>query len=102
MSVESILRGHSIAHNSIQKSFALSSIEPQYLTLKTFLKNHNQDITSKFWGIEDDPKYLDRKKKKIDIYKKYEFPLIELSNSEINNLEEVLTRKLIQHKISLK
>jgi hypothetical protein len=55
-----------------------------------------------FWGIEDDPKYLERKKKKIEIYKKYEFPLIELSSSEINNLEEVLTRKLIQHKISLK
>jgi hypothetical protein len=55
-----------------------------------------------FWGIEDDPKYLERKKKKVEIYKRYEFPLIELSSSEINNLEEVLTRKLIQHKISLK
>ncbi len=64
--------------------------------------NSRPQVYIEFWGIEDDPKYLERKKKKIEIYNKYEFPLIELSNSEINNLEEVLTKKLIQHKISLK
>jgi len=64
--------------------------------------NNRPQVYIEFWGIQDDPKYLERKKKKIEIYKKYEFPLIELSSSEINNLEEVLTRKLIQHKISLK
>lgn len=55
-----------------------------------------------FWGLENDQKYLDRKNKKIDIYKKYEFPLIELTEPEMNNLEEVLTRKLIQCKFDLK
>lgn len=55
-----------------------------------------------FWGLENDPKYLDRKNKKIETYKKYEFPLIELTEPEINNLEEVLTRKLIINKFDLK
>ena len=64
--------------------------------------NARPQVYIEFWGLENDPKYSERKRKKIEIYKKYEFPLIEMTEPEINNLEEVLTRKLIQHKISLK
>lgn len=64
--------------------------------------NGRPQVYIEFWGLENDPKYLERKQKKIDIYTKYEFPLIQLTEPEINNLEEVLTRKLIQHKIALK
>jgi hypothetical protein len=64
--------------------------------------NGRPQVYIEFWGLENDVKYAERKKKKIEIYKKHEFPLIELSESEINNLEEILTRKLIQLKISLK
>ena len=64
--------------------------------------NGRPQVYIEFWGMDNDPKYSDRKQTKLEIYKKYEFPLIELTEPEINNLEEVLTRKLIQNKISLK
>jgi hypothetical protein len=52
-----------------------------------------------FWGLEDDPKYLERKKKKIDIYKKYELKLIELNEDDVRNLDDVLPKKLLKFSI---
>lgn len=48
-----------------------------------------------YWGSEDD-KYLARKAKKLEIYKKYNFNLIELYEKEISNLEDKLPAKLLQ------
>ncbi len=47
-----------------------------------------------YWGIENDKKYEERKKKKIEIYKKYGVPLIELNDHEVSNLDDHLPRKL--------
>lgn len=60
-----------------------------------------QAVWIEFWGLEDDPKYLERKKRKIEVYKQNEWPLIELRNADIENLEEVLTRLLLKHKIKV-
>jgi hypothetical protein len=54
-----------------------------------------------FWGIEDDPKYLDRKKKKLEIYKKYDFNLIELNEQDIQNLDDHLPKKLLKYNIKV-
>jgi len=54
-----------------------------------------------FWGMESDPKYAERKKVKVDLYRKNEFPLIELGDADINNLDDVLTKKLLQFKIKV-
>lgn len=54
-----------------------------------------------FWGLEDDPKYLDRKRKKLEIYKKYDFNLIELNEQDIQNLDDHLPKKLLKFNIKV-
>jgi very-short-patch-repair endonuclease len=49
-----------------------------------------------YWGYEHDPKYLARKKKKIELYRKYGFNLIELQDKEVQNLDDVLPRLLLK------
>lgn len=49
-----------------------------------------------YWGYENDPKYLARKEKKIEIYKKYGFNLIELQDQEVQNLDDVLPKLLLK------
>jgi hypothetical protein len=49
-----------------------------------------------YWGMENDPQYRERKAKKIDIYRKYGFKLIELNDTDVANLDDVLPRKLLQ------
>lgn len=54
-----------------------------------------------YWGMENDPKYLERKKIKQDLYKKYEFNLIELNDEEILNLDDHLPKKLLKFGIKV-
>lgn len=50
-----------------------------------------------YWGYENDSKYLHRKAKKQEIYKKYGFKLIELEDKDVQNLDDVLPRLLLKH-----
>ncbi len=50
-----------------------------------------------YWGYENDPKYLARKKQKIEIYNKYGFNLIELTDQDVQNLDDVLPRQLLKY-----
>lgn len=49
-----------------------------------------------YWGYENDQRYLDRKKAKLEIYSKYGFNLIELNDSEVQNLDDILPRLLLK------
>ncbi|UUZ81326.1 hypothetical protein LJK88_42715 [Paenibacillus sp. P26] len=49
-----------------------------------------------YWGLENDEKYLERKNIKLDIYNKYGFKLIELEDADIQNLDDILPRKLLK------
>ena len=60
-----------------------------------------ENVYIEFWGMEDDPKYAERKKVKIEIYKKYDFKLIELNDSEISNLDDHLPKKLLKYGIKV-
>ena len=60
-----------------------------------------QAVYIEYWGLENDPKYQERMKKKIEIYKKYEFPLIQLTDKEIENIDDELPRRLLQYKIKI-
>ncbi len=60
-----------------------------------------QAVYIEYWGLENDPAYQNRMKQKIEIYKKYDFPLIELTDKDIENIDDVLPRKLLQHKIKV-
>jgi len=50
-----------------------------------------------YWGYENDKKYLARKEKKISIYKKYGFNLIELNDKEVQNLDDLLPKMLLKY-----
>lgn len=60
-----------------------------------------QAVYIEYWGLENDPKYAERKKAKIEIYKNNDLSLIEISDSEILNLDDVLAKKLRQFKITV-
>lgn len=49
-----------------------------------------------YWNDSNDPKYLAHKTKKLAIYQKYELKLIQLNQSDIQNLDEVLPRLLLK------
>ncbi|MCE5280403.1 MAG: glycerol kinase [Planctomycetaceae bacterium] len=49
-----------------------------------------------YWGIEDDAKYQARKEQKQAVYQKYAFKLIELNEADVQNLDDVLPRKLLR------
>ena len=52
-----------------------------------------------YWGLEENEKYLERKNTKLELYSKYKFNLIELNDSDIVNLEELLAAKLRKYDI---
>lgn len=54
-----------------------------------------------YWGIENDQKYEDRKQVKREIYKKYNFNLIELTEGHIKNLDDELPKLLLRHKVEV-
>lgn len=49
-----------------------------------------------FWGYENDAKYLARKQEKLAIYRKYNFNLIELTDKDVLNLDDILPRLLLK------
>jgi hypothetical protein len=49
-----------------------------------------------YWGYEENEKYLDRKREKLRIYDKYGFNLIELNDADIQNLDDILPKKLLK------
>jgi hypothetical protein len=53
--------------------------------------------THQYWGYENDQKYIARKQKKIDLYNKYGFNLIELQDKEVQNLDDILPRLLLKY-----
>lgn len=54
-----------------------------------------------FGGLEENQKYLEREKRKLELYAKYNFNLIELDNSDMENLDERLASKLRKYQIEV-
>ncbi|MDP8206810.1 MAG: hypothetical protein P9L92_09125 [Candidatus Electryonea clarkiae] len=52
-----------------------------------------------YWGYENNEKYTARKKKKIEIYKKYGFNLIQLEDKHVQDLDDVLPKLLLKYGI---
>lgn len=61
----------------------------------------NGKVYIEFWGMESDAKYLERKKIKLGIYKKYDLKLIELDDNDISNLDDHLPKKLLKYGIKV-
>jgi hypothetical protein len=47
-----------------------------------------------FWGMLDDPIYMSRREKKIEVYARHHFPLIELRLEDLKNLDFIFPKKL--------
>ena len=54
------------------------------------------NVYIEYWGFANNPTYLTRKKEKIETYKNNNFNLIELNDTDIQNLDEVLPRLLLK------
>lgn len=52
-----------------------------------------------YWGKEGDEKYEARKARKIELYRKNELNLIELTDADINSLDDTLPGKLLKYEI---
>jgi len=48
-----------------------------------------------YWGMTDE-EYLKRKKKKRDLYTKHKLNLIKLTEKDIENIDDVLPKKLMK------
>lgn len=57
-----------------------------------------EKIYIEFWGYEEDSKYLDRKNKKLKLYKDNDLNLIEIDNNTINNIDDFLPREILKFK----
>ncbi|MBI2980350.1 MAG: glycerol kinase [Chloroflexi bacterium] len=74
--------------------------EEQYCDF--FINNGNgKGVYIEYWGYESDSKYLSRKERKIETYKKYGLQLIELSDKEVSSLDDVLPKKLLKFGIPI-
>lgn len=60
-----------------------------------------QAVYIEFWGLENDPKYTERKNQKIEIYKREGLSLIELTDADLQNIDDILAKKLRQFKVSI-
>ncbi len=61
----------------------------------------NGKVYIEYWGMMSDPKYVERKKTKLEIYKKYDLKLIELDDNDIFNLDDHLPKKLLKFGIKV-
>lgn len=61
----------------------------------------SENVYIEYWGLENDAKYIERKKEKLNIYKKYGFKLIELNDNDISNLDDHLPKKLLKFGIKV-
>lgn len=59
----------------------------------------SEKIYIEYWGLEENEKYQERKKIKLELYSKYKFKLIELFDSDIVNLDEQFASKLRKYNI---
>lgn len=60
-----------------------------------------QSVYIEFWGLENDHKYIERKNKKIEIYKREGLSLIELTDADLQNIDDILAKKLRQFKVPI-
>ncbi len=64
-------------------------------------KGRPNAVYIEYWGMENDEKYNSRKGKKIEIYNKLGFNLIQLNDADIKNIEDSLQKYLLQHSIKV-
>jgi hypothetical protein len=59
------------------------------------------NVYIEFWGMEENEQYAARKKKKLEIYAREGFSLIEMNDKDIESLDDILPRKLKKYGIKI-
>jgi len=88
-----------IIDNWLYNKGIVHAYEKKLPTEETLLSDFyipQKNIYIEYWGYENEAKYLKRKKVKQDIYKRYDFNLIELNDKDIQNLDDMLPRLLLK------
>jgi hypothetical protein len=57
------------------------------------------NVYIEYWGLEKDPKYLERMQKKKAIYDKHAFNLVNITDEEVMSLDDALPRLLLRFNI---
>lgn len=87
--IDNWLFSHNIVHGYEKK------IPGEFMTCDFYVRDkNNKEAYIEFWGLDKDEVYLKRKKEKVEIYKKLNLNLINISNENIQNLDDLLGDKL--------
>ena len=54
------------------------------------------ELYIEYQGALDNPNYADRKKEKFEVYRQHNLPLIEIHDEHLENLDDELSRKLLE------
>lgn len=95
-------RGELLIDNWLAKKNILHEYETKLPIIENVLCDFyipSGKVYIEYWGLEDSPAYLARKKIKLEIYKKYNYKLIELQNKHVDNLNDYLPQFLLEHNV---
>lgn len=81
-------------HNNILHSYEKKLPVEETLYSDFYIKK--ADCYIEFWGINNDPIYLERKRLKKITYKKHGYKLIELEFEHLTHLDDILPAKLLE------
>lgn len=91
MIIDNWLYNHNYVH-AYEKSVYMES-NPDSIVLSDFYLPQG-NVYIEFWGIEDDEKYEARKNEKIKLYNKNNINRIDLNESHIKRLNDILPREI--------
>lgn len=86
--IDNLLYNYNIVHAYERK---LPIVEDVYCDFYLPLSR----VYIEYWGIEEDERYEKRREEKRGIYQKYGFNLIEITNEDVKNLDDILPKKLL-------
>lgn len=81
--------------HAYEKSVFMES-DPDAVVLSDFYIPDG-NVYIEFWGLNDDQRYLERKKKKQKMYADNHLNLIDLEESDVKRLNDILPRKLFEY-----
>ncbi|MDT8402428.1 MAG: hypothetical protein RQ743_12095 [Bacteroidales bacterium] len=64
-------------------------------------RNGSKNVYIEYWGMTDDPKYMQRKEAKKEIYFSNDFNLIEIFDKHLENLDDHLPKMLLKYEIKV-
>ncbi len=81
--------------HAYEKSVFMDS-DPAAVVLSDFYLPEGA-VYVEFWGLNDDQKYLDRKEKKLKMYKDNNIKIISLEEKDVKRLNDIMPRKLHEY-----